>query len=171
MNLLAMNQERINATIIVAVAQNGTIGRDNQLPWRLRTDLIRFKEITMGNALIMGRKTFESIGRILPGRLTVVLSRSTTFQCPGVTVHSSLDDAISSIPKSMHPFIVGGSEIYRLALPRVNRIMVTRVLADIEGDAKLEPWEFVGWSLTDQQHFPQGPNDEWPTVFETWKHD
>ena len=159
----------LNATIIVAAAENGTIGRDNQLPWKLRSDLQRFKQITMGHALIMGRKTFESIGRVLPGRTTVVLSRSGTFSHPGITVVSSIQEAIDSLPEDIHPFIVGGSEIYRQTLPLVRRIMLTRVMAEIEGDAVLPAWDRSGWQLVSQQHIPQGPNDEWPTIFETWE--
>ena len=159
---------RFNATIVVAVAENGTIGRDNQLPWKLRSDLQRFKQITMGHALIMGRKTFESIGRVLPGRSTIVLSRAPTFAHPGVTVASCLEEAIRSLPDTIHAFIVGGSEVYRQAFPMVNRIMLTRVLAKIPGDASFEPWNRQGWKLSDQSRIPQGPHDEWATIFETW---
>jgi len=159
----------LNATIIVAAAENGTIGRDNQLPWQLRSDLQRFKQITMGHALVMGRKTFEAIGRVLPGRTTIVLSRSNTFSYAGVTVVKSFEEAIIILPSNIHPFIVGGSEVYRQTLPLVNRIMLTRVLADIPGDAKLENWSREGWRLKDQEYLPQGPQDEWPTVFETWE--
>ena len=159
----------LNATIIVAAAENGTIGRDNQLPWKLRSDLQRFKQITMGHALVMGRKTFESIGRVLPGRTTIVLSRSNCFSHLGITVVASFEEAIARLPEGIHPFIVGGSEIYRQTLPLVNRIMLTRVMTDIPGDAKLEAWDRTGWQLTDQQEIPQGPNDEWPTIFETWQ--
>ncbi len=159
----------LNATIIVAAAENGTIGRDNQLPWKLRSDLQRFKQLTMGHALVMGRKTFESIGRVLPGRTTIVLSRSNTFTYPGVTVVKNLEEAIAILPAHIHPFIVGGSEVYRQTLPLVNRIMLTRVLADIPGDAKLESWSREGWRLKDQEHLPKGPHDEWPTIFEIWE--
>ncbi|MDZ4851362.1 MAG: dihydrofolate reductase [Pirellulaceae bacterium] len=158
----------MNATIIVAAAENGTIGRDNQLPWRLRSDLQRFKQLTMGHALVMGRKTFESIGRVLPGRTTIVLSRSKTFSHPGVQVVSSFEEALQCLPKDIHPFIVGGSEVYRQSLAWVDRISLTRVLADIPGDAKLDAWDRNDWRLFEQQHIPQGPNDEFPTIFETW---
>jgi len=160
---------RLHATIIVAAAENGTIGRDNQLPWKLRSDLQRFKQLTMGHALVMGRKTFESIGRILPGRTSIVLSRSRTFSYPGVQGFSNIEAAIDSLPAGVHPYIVGGSEIYRQTLGVVDRIMLTRVLADIPGDAKLEPWDRQGWKLTQQRHVPEGPNDEYPTIFETWE--
>jgi dihydrofolate reductase len=163
------DKPRLHATILVAAAENGTIGRDNQLPWKLRSDLQRFKQLTMGHALVMGRKTFESIGRILPGRKSIVLSRSGSFSYPGVDVFSDIDEALQSLPQNVHPFIVGGSEIYRQTLARVDRIMLTRVLAEIPGDASLEPWDRTGWILTEQQSIPQGPHDEFPTIFETWE--
>ncbi len=163
------SNERLNATMIVAAAENGTIGRENQLPWKLRSDLQRFKQLTMGHGLIMGRKTFESIGRILPGRTTVVLSRSGSFAHPGVTVALNIEEAIASLPDHVHPFIVGGSQVYRQAIPKVNRIMLTRVMAEIDGDAKLELWNRDGWRLTSQEYVDRGPNDEWPTIFEIWE--
>ena len=163
------SKPNLHATIIVAAAENGTIGRDNQLPWKLRSDLQRFKQLTMGHALIMGRKTFESIGRVLPGRTSIVLSRSGTFSHPGVQVFSNIEEAIKSLPAEIHPFIVGGSEIYRQTLPLVDRMMLTRILAEIPGDAQLVSWNRRDWQMTFQQHIPQGPNDEWPTTFEIWE--
>ncbi len=167
--MLHLSPPRLHATVLVAVAENGTIGRDNQLPWKLRSDLQRFKQLTMGHALVMGRKTFESIGRVLPGRLSIVLSRSGSFTHPGIEVFSDIYDAIQGLPEEVHPFIVGGSEIYRQTLAIVDRIMLTRVLADIPGDATLEPWDRSGWALTQQLHVPEGPHDEYPTIFETWE--
>jgi dihydrofolate reductase len=163
-----------DATIVVAVATNGVIGREQQLPWRLRTDLQRFKKITMGHALIMGRKTLESIGRLLPGRETIVLTRNSSFRMPGVSVANSLEQALDMPQPSCHPFVVGGSEVFEQALPLVNRILLTRVLADVDGDTFFHACETSklrakGWRITQEEYISAGENDDWPTEFETWE--
>jgi len=126
-------------SIIVAVAENGVIGSGNQLPWRLPDDLKRFKALSMGKPLILGRKTFDSIGRPLPGRLNIVLSRQADLQIPGCRVVSSVDEAVGvaveADPDVAEIVIVGGAEIYRQVLPRVQLIHLTRVHANVEGDA------------------------------------
>jgi dihydrofolate reductase len=98
-----------------------------------------------------------------------VLSRTGGFSHPGVEVFKDIHEAIRSLPEGVHPFIVGGSEIYRQTLALIDRIMLTRVLADIPGDASLAPWDRSGWELTQQLHVPAGPHDEYPTIFETWE--
>jgi dihydrofolate reductase len=163
------SQKFLDATVIVAVSNNGVIGRANQLPWHLRSDLQRFKRLTMGHGLIMGRKTFESIGRVLPGRVSIVITRNSLLDIPGVETASSLDEAISKMPDGKHAYIIGGGEIFREALPRVRRIMLTRVLADIDGDAQLDDWDRGGWRLTHSESIPAGESDEWPTEFEIWE--
>ncbi|MCY2975892.1 MAG: dihydrofolate reductase [Planctomycetota bacterium] len=194
---------RFPATIVVAVARNGVIGRDNSLPWKLSSDLQRFKRLTMGHALIMGRKTYESIGRPLPGRTTIVLSRSAKSlqsaqdqkeleaptkaasqgpATPKLLYCEHFEEAIDKLPQGTHPFVVGGSEIYKLTLPLVNRIWITRILADVAGDAYMPEWPKTpnaatessinwppgDWKLTFQESVPAGPKDEWPTCFEEW---
>src|SRR6188768_677603 len=123
-------------SIIVAVAENGMIGRQGQLPWRLSDDLRRFKQLTMGHTIIMGRRTWESIGRALPGRRTVVVSRRPEFQIDvkDVSTASSLSDAvkIAGAFDDSEAFIVGGAELYRESLGRADRLYLTRVLADVE---------------------------------------
>jgi dihydrofolate reductase len=121
-------------SIIVAVADNGVIGSGNQLPWRLPDDLRRFKALSLGKPIVMGRKTFDSIGRPLPGRLNIVVSRQRDLQIPGCHVVSSLGDAIAAAQAAPEIVIVGGADIYRQALPQVTTIHLTRVHADIPGD-------------------------------------
>ena len=150
---------------VVAVARNGTIGRANTLPWKLRSDLQRFKKLTMGHSLIMGRKTFESIGKALPGRQTIVLSQSGQFRWEGVDVANSLEDAVALVPESHRGFVVGGAQIYRLFMPIIQHMYVTEVLADIEGDAWLDPWDTNQFDCVEQSYVPADEFNEWPTCF------
>jgi dihydrofolate reductase len=122
-------------SLVVAVADNGVIGVNNQLPWRLPNDLQRFKSITMGKAIIMGRKTFESIGKPLPGRRNIVVSRRPDLVIDGCTVVNSVQSAIEAAGKEDELMVIGGADIYRQALPLAQRIYLTRVHADIQGDA------------------------------------
>lgn len=127
--------------LVVAVAENGVIGRDNQLLWRIRTDLKRFRELTMAKPMIMGRKTHESIGKPLPGRETIVITRDQGYSSPGIHVVHSWDGAVAkgeelaAQMKADSIAVVGGAEIYRLALPHVQKIYLTQVHAAPEGDA------------------------------------
>jgi dihydrofolate reductase len=127
--------------LVVAVAENGVIGRDNQLLWRIRTDLKRFRELTTGKPMIMGRKTHESIGKPLPGRETIVITRDVSYAAPGVHVVHGWDEAVAkgeelaARMKADAVAVVGGAEIYRLALPHVQKIYLTQVHAAPEGDA------------------------------------
>jgi dihydrofolate reductase len=150
---------------VVAVSQNGVIGRENALPWRLRSDLQRFRSLTMGHALIMGRKTFESIGKPLPGRQTIVLSRQTTISYPSVSFVDSIEQAMSQVPSDKIGFVVGGAEIYRLAMPSVSHLYVTMVLADIDGDATLEPWNERLFRCVERAYVPADEFNEWPSEF------
>jgi dihydrofolate reductase len=135
--------------ILVAVAENGVIGRDNQLIWRLPDDLKRFKTLTMGHPMIMGRKTFESIGKPLPGRTTIVLTRSDDYNPAGILLATSLEEVIwlADAVGTGKAFIVGGGEIYRQALAQrlVGTIYLTRVHAQVEGDTFFEIPEPENW--------------------------
>jgi dihydrofolate reductase len=153
---------------LVAVARNGVIGRDNQLPWKLRSDLQRFKRLTMGHALVMGRKTFESIGRPLPGRQMIVLSRTLATIPDGVLVAGSLDEAQDLVAAGKHAFVVGGAEIYRQCLDRIQHMYITRVLADVEGDAMLAAWDETGFECVEQEYVPADERNEWPSTFQHW---
>jgi len=121
-------------SLVVAVSDNDVIGVNNQLPWRLPNDLQRFKAITMGKAIVMGRKTFDSIGRPLPGRRNIVVSRRDA-EITGCTVVNSMQAALAAAQDSNETMVIGGADIYRQALPMAQRIYLTRVHAVIEGDA------------------------------------
>ena len=121
--------------IIVAMARNRTIGINNTLPWRIPADLKRFKSLTMGHHLIMGRKTFDSIGKPLPGRTTVVVTRNQALKIEGCIVAYSLEEAISACAGDDEIFIVGGAELYALAMPLVDTIYLTEIKLDVAGDA------------------------------------
>ena len=126
-------------SLLVAATENGVIGRDNGMPWHLPDDLQRFKALTLGRHLLMGRRTFESIGRPLPGRTTLVLTRDVDFAPPGVTVVRSVEEALEVAREAGAPELVigGGAQVYRLALPYVQRIHLTRIHAVIDGDTRL----------------------------------
>ena len=121
-------------SIIVATDERGAIGRDGGLPWRLPDDLQRFKAFTMGKPIVMGRKTWDSIGKPLPGRHNIVITRQAAFEVPGVTVVASLDEALRAAGDVPEVCIIGGAEIYRLALPRADLIHLTRVHAAVDAD-------------------------------------
>ena len=120
--------------IIVAVSENNVIGRKNDLPWHLPDDLQYFKDKTKGHPIIMGRKNFESIGRVLPGRQNIIITRQLNYAVDGCDVVGSLEEAIQAAQGAEDIFVIGGGEIYKQALPFVDRVYLTRVHADIEGD-------------------------------------
>jgi len=132
--------------LVVAAAENDVIGRGNQLPWRLPADLRRFKALTLGKHVLMGRNTYESIGRALPGRTNLVLSRSLDFAPSGCTVVASLDAARRAAGADAALMVIGGAEIYRLCLPFAARIHLTLVHARIDGgDAFFDGWRGPEW--------------------------
>lgn len=124
-------------SLIVATAQNGVIGRDNQLIWHLPDDLKQFKRLTTGHPIIMGRKTFESIGKPLPNRTSIVITRNEHWQFEGVIVVNSVQEAIEAARQTgtEEAFVIGGAEIYQMMLPASDKIYLTEVTADFEGDA------------------------------------
>ncbi len=134
------------------MAENGVIGRDNALPWHLPADLRRFKTLTTGHAIVMGRRTFESIGRALPDRSTIVVSTNPDYQAPGVTTATSLTEALERAqaddPEG-EVFVVGGARIYREALPLADRLYMTVVHARVEGDVRFPPWNPSDWRLVE----------------------
>jgi dihydrofolate reductase len=138
---------RPRITLLVACARNGAIGRDNALPWHLPEDLKHFKETTLGHPIVMGRRTFESIGRPLPGRRTIVVSRDPGWAHPGCERAGSLDEAIGLCAGSPEVFVVGGAQVYAEALPRADRLLVTDIELDVEGDAFFPPIDASGWRL------------------------
>ena len=151
--------------LIWAMARNRTIGRNNALPWYLPEDLKHFKRVTLGKPIIMGRKTWESIGRPLPGRTNIVITRDAAFQADGVRVVHSLEQALALAEKIClldggdEAIVMGGAEIYALALPHADRLYLTQVHADVEGDAHFPPLDLTQWHELGREDFAaQGPN-------------
>ena len=134
-------------TLIAAIARNGVIGKGNALPWHLPEDLRRFKALTTGQAVIMGRKTWDSLPakfRPLPNRLNIVVTRNRDYRAEGATVVGSLDAAILA-SQALTPFVIGGAELYAHALPLAQRLELTEIDADIEGDAHFPHWDRRPW--------------------------
>lgn len=151
--------------MIWAMARNRTIGRNNALPWHLSEDLKYFKRVTMGKPIIMGRKTWDSIGRPLPGRTNIVISRDPDFHAEGVKVVNTLEQAlaiaesIGIIDGSDEVVVMGGEQIYALALPKADRLYMTEVHADVEGDAYFPEFDRTQWQeLARENHAATGPN-------------
>ena len=145
---------RPHLSILVAMASNRTIGINNTLPWRCPEDLKHFKALTMGHHMIMGRKTFDSIGKPLPGRTTVVVTRNPELQIEGCLVVHSLQEALAACASDTEIFIVGGAELYAQALPLADTLYITEIQNDIEGDA----------------HFPEFDRQKWREVAREIRH-
>jgi dihydrofolate reductase len=128
---------RPSISLIVARDLNGVIGRDNALPWRLPADLRRFKTLTMGKPMLMGRRTFDSIGRALPGRLNLVLTRDRAWQAPGTVAVHSLDEALKEAQGAAELMVIGGAELFKLVLPLAERVYLTDVEATLSGDTRI----------------------------------
>ena len=141
-------------SLIVATAQNGVIGRNNQLIWHLPDDLKQFKRLTTGHPIIMGRKTFASIGKPLPNRTSIVITRNKDWTFEGVIVVHSLEEAIEAARQRdvEEAFVIGGAEIYRASLPIADKIYLTEVMADFEGDAYFEISNPEVWRETSHVH-------------------
>ncbi|WP_208620177.1 dihydrofolate reductase [Brucella grignonensis] len=158
-------------SIIVAAAENGVIGRDNDMPWKLSTDLKRFKALTLGKPVIMGRRTWESIGRPLPGRPNIVVTRDAAFTAEGVQVVGSLEDAIDLGRRLAAELnvdevcIIGGGNIYAQGLPLADVVHLTRVLATIDGDTYFPDIDSEVWQAVSVENVPAGEKDSHPTCY------
>ncbi|MEK7607061.1 MAG: dihydrofolate reductase [Patescibacteria group bacterium] len=137
-------------SIIAAIGPNNVIGKKGVLPWHLPEDIKRFKQLTMGHPIIMGRKTYESIGKPLPGRVNIVITRQENFAAPGCAVFQSLKEAIAKF-KDQDPFVIGGAEIYRLALPLADRLYITEVRIPTEGDVFFPEFDRGQWTETSRE--------------------
>lgn len=139
----------VRLSILVAMAKNRVIGRNNQLPWHLPADLKHFKLLTMGQTIVMGRKTYESIGRPLPGRENIIITRQTGYKVPGATVVNSLQDAILKCEESStinsENFIIGGEKLYWQTLDICQRIYITEIQSDFEGDVFFPEFDRSDW--------------------------
>jgi dihydrofolate reductase len=154
-------------SLIAAMAENGTIGRDNSLPWRLSDDLKRFKALTMGKHLLMGRRTYESIGRPLPGRTCLVLTRDREWGAEGIVVVHSLGQALSHARDAEELVAIGGAEIYRLLMPFARRIYLTLVHAEIPGDTFFPDFDPTQWADVECQSHPADERNAYPFTFVT----
>jgi dihydrofolate reductase len=154
-------------SLIAAMAENGTIGRDNSLPWRLADDLQRFKALTMGKLLLMGRKTYESIGRPLPGRTNLVLTRDREWRAEGVVVVRSLGQALSCARDAEELVAIGGAEIYRLLMPFARRLYLTLVHAEIAGDRFFPDFDPTQWADVECHSYPADERNAYPFTFVT----
>ena len=157
---------------IVAISKNNVIGRDGHLPWHLSADLKRFKAITTGHSIILGRKNYDDIGRPLPNRTNYVLTRNAAFEAPGCIVCGSLQQAIESAQATGETecFIIGGAAVYRDAMPQVQKLYVTRVLADVDGDVFFPEWG-EGWRKVSEEQFAADEKNDFATTFEVWERD
>lgn len=157
-------------SLIVAMSSNRVIGRDGDLPWHLPADLRHFKATTMGHHLIIGRATWDEVGRPLPGRTMVVVTRNRGFAAEGVLVAHSLEEALALAHGDDEPFIGGGAEIYRQALVAdlVDRIYLTRIHAHVEGDTFFPPFDPDDWLLADRVDHPADEKNEFPYTFERY---
>ena len=155
-------------SLIVAVADNGVIGRDNALPWHLPDDLKHFKRLTLGKPVVMGRKTFESIGKPLPGRLNVVVTRGTNYHREGVTVVHSIDAALAAAGTAEEVMIIGGADLFRLFLPRAQRVHLTRVHADVAGNV-LWPQLDGAWRRVASEPHAADERHAHALSFEVWE--
>lgn len=138
-------------SVIAAMARNRVIGIRNTLPWRLPEDLKHFKALTMGHHIVMGRKTYESIGRPLPGRTTVIVTRDTNYRAAGCLTAPSIDGAIAACGDDPEVFFVGGAELYAQVLPRAERLYLTEIQADFEGDAWFPEFDPGAWQESARQ--------------------
>ncbi|MBK8457085.1 MAG: dihydrofolate reductase [Phyllobacteriaceae bacterium] len=160
----------MRVSLIVAMAENGVIGRDGGLPWRLSSDLRRFKAETMGKPVVMGRKTWESIGRPLPGRLNIVVTRDRAYRADGVETAGSLADALTlarvrgrCLTGVDEICVIGGGDIYAQAMPLADRLSITHVLAAVEGDTRFPAIDPAVWQAGAAADFPAGEKDSHAT--------
>ncbi len=165
----------VTIALIAAVAENGVIGRDNDMPWRLSSDLKRFKALTMEKPIVMGRKTYQSIGRALPGRHNIVITGNPDFSAPGVELAGSLDAALAAARRVAEDrgvdeiMVIGGAAIYDLAIEHADRLYITRVLASPDGDTRFPPIDPVKWRCIDEHSVERGPKDSADSVFAVYE--
>ncbi len=154
-------------TLIAAVANNNVIGSENRLIWHMPVDLRRFKQVTMGHALLMGRKTFESIGKALPGRRNIVLTRQKKFRAEGVEVINSIQEAIKLTKSEKDVFVIGGSEIYEqcINLYYTRRMIITRIYANFDGDAFFPDIDEDKWELEAIEEYEADEKNKYPYAF------
>ena len=155
-------------SIIVAAADNGIIGCAGRMPWHISEDLKRFKQITSGHPVVMGRNTYLSLGRPLPGRTNVVVSR-TAARIEGCRVVRSLEEAFALFPADEEVFVIGGAQIYAQTIGMADRLYITRVEHDYEGDTSFPVWNRSQWRLVSDERFERGEKYPYPFVIEVYE--
>lgn len=172
--MLAVMNKTLPLSLIAALAHNRVIGRDNQLPWHLPADLKHFKALTLGKPIIMGRKTWDSLGRPLPGRLNIVVSRQPDLRLEGAEVFASLDEAIARADAwareedAEELMLIGGAQLYELGLARADRLYLTRVGLDPEGDAFFPEVDQTHWHMSSSVEHPASAETPF-YAFEVWE--
>jgi dihydrofolate reductase len=156
----------VQLSIITAFDQNRVIGLQNRLPWSLPADLLRFKRLTWGKPIIMGRNTYESIGRPLPGRKNLILSRQ-FLEYPGCEVYSNLEEALAAHKDEKEIFIIGGENLYRQTLSRVDRLYLTLIHHQFEGDTYFPEWNYEDWEIIEQEEFVADSQNSYNYTFQT----
>jgi dihydrofolate reductase len=158
-------------SLIVAAAENDVIGRQNDLPWRLSADLQRFKKLTMGHAVVMGRKTYESIGRPLPGRRMIVVTRQVDYQADGVEIVGNMQAAVDFAAEQGETelFVIGGAEVFAHFLPRADRLYWTRVHDSVDGDVRVPAFDRGEWRLVESTRYEADAKNEHPYSFELYE--
>ena len=169
------NRRRIELVLIAAVAENGVIGRDNKLPWRIKSDMQYFRSLTMGRPLVMGRKTFQSIGKPLKGRSNIVVSRDPDFAGEGILVAPDIVRALEAAHGDARRrgadsiAIIGGTEIFRQTMQLADRLALTLVHAKPQGDTVFPPIDAKSWRVSDRREQPKGPEDEYGYSFVSYE--
>jgi dihydrofolate reductase len=156
-------------SLIAALARNRVIGRNNRLPWHLPADLRFFKQTTLGKPLLMGRRTWESIGRPLPGRRMIVLSSDPGYLAPGCSVVHSMDAALGEAGAVAEVMVIGGALLYVQTLPLADRLYLTRVDADVPGNVWFPEWDTLDWRLDWEEKHPADAEHVWPYCFQRWE--
>jgi len=172
MNSQSQPNPSTSIALIVAMAANRVIGRENQLPWRLPGDLPRVKRLTMGKALIMGRKTHESIGRPLPGRLNIILTRQVDYQAEGCVVVHTVEEALAAAQAyapDKEIIIFGGADLYRLFLPQANRLYLTLLADPFPGDTFFPEIDWSEWQEITRESFPVSEDNPHAHSFSIWE--
>lgn len=157
-------------SMIAAMACDRVIGKDNQMPWHMPADLAHFKQVTLGKPVLMGRKTFESIGRPLPGRRNLVISRNPDYRADGIEVVSSVEAALALLASSevAELMVIGGGRLYSEMLPSADCLYLTRIDLAVEGDTRFPPFEDQ-WQRIDSEEHPADEKNPHPYRFETWQ--
>ena len=158
----------MTVSLIVAFSENGVIGFEGDMPWKLSADLKRFKRLTMGHPMIMGRNTYESIGRLLPGRTTIILTRNDQYQVPGALLAKNLEHAMEFASADQEIFVVGGGQVYQHALPLAERIYATRIHVALQGDTYFPDMNWEQWELVESTAHAADEKNQYPFTFENY---